>query len=63
MIDPDEAHGFCFVDIYHHKTTAPNATFKLSSLDDGFWYSFFREQYEKLWQSCRVEEFARVKEQ
>ncbi|RWX50285.1 hypothetical protein VU00_11063 [Candidatus Electrothrix marina] len=57
MIEPNESHGFIFVDIYHHKSTAPNATFKLRSAVDGSWYEFFKEQYEKLWQSCRIEDF------
>jgi len=56
MIEPYEPQGVSFVDIYHHKTTAPNATFKLSASKDAFWYNFFREQFEILWQSCRVEE-------
>lgn len=56
MIEPYEPQGFSFVDIYHHKTTAPNATFKLSASKDAFWYNFFREQFEILWQSCKVEE-------
>jgi len=55
MIDPNENHGFCYVDIYHHKSTAPNATFKLEAPNDPTWYAFFREQYETLWDSCRVD--------
>ncbi len=54
MIDPYESHGFCFTDIYHHKTTAPNAKFRLSASDDPFWFEFYRKQYEYLWESCRI---------
>jgi hypothetical protein len=55
IIHPDEAHAECFVEIYHHRSMAPNATFKLDPANDSFWYKFFKEQYEMLWQSCRFE--------
>lgn len=54
MIDPDEPHGFCFVELYHHKSAEPNPVFELRASDDPYWYSFFRRQYEILWNSCRV---------
>ncbi len=57
IIDPDESNGLCFVEIYHHRSAAPNATFELQASDDVFWYKFFKDQFEKLWQSCRKEEF------
>lgn len=56
FIDPYESHGFCIVDIYHHKSTAPNASFRLSAANDPFWYNFYREQFESAWQSCKKKE-------
>lgn len=55
VIDPDEPHGFCFVEIYHHRSAEPKAAFELRASDDPFWYGFFRRQFEILWNSCRVE--------
>lgn len=59
FIDPYEPHGFCIVDIYHHKSTAPNASFRLSAANDPFWYNFYREQFESAWQSCRKKEWSK----
>jgi hypothetical protein len=57
ITDPDEQHGVCYVEIYHHKSAKPNPTFELSATKDSDWYKFFREQYEILWDSCRVQSF------
>ena len=57
IADPDEQHGVCYVEIYHHKSAKPNPTFELSATKDSDWYKFFREQYEILWDSCRVQSF------
>ena len=55
MINPDdELKGICFLEIYHHKSAEPNPTFILTASEDTFWYKFFRNQFEILWQSCRV---------
>lgn len=53
MTDPDERHGFCFVELYHHKSPKTNPFFELRASEDQDWYTFFREQYELLWNSCR----------
>lgn len=55
MIDPDQPHGFCFVELYHHKSAEPNPTFEVRASDDPHWYRFFRQQFEILWSSCRIE--------
>ena len=60
IVDPKNAHGVCFVEIYHHKSMAPNATFKLSSEDDGYWFDFFIKQFDKLWETCRIEDFVEL---
>lgn len=57
MIEPDEQSGSCFVELYHHKSAKPNPTFFLRCSSDPDWYRFFREQFEVLWESCRVEVF------
>lgn len=56
LVDSSEPNGFNYVDIYHHKSTAPNAAFKLSASTDPVWFAFFKQQFEILWKSCRVEE-------
>ncbi len=56
IIDPDQPNGFCSVELYHHRTTEPNATFDLTASEDPFWYRFFRQQYDILWNTCRVKE-------
>lgn len=55
MIDPDEPHGVCFVELYHHKSAEPNPVFELRASEDAYWYDFFRNQFEILWNSCRLE--------
>ncbi len=59
MIDPYEAFGFAYVEIYHHKSVEFNATFELKAADDPQWYDFFRRQYEVLWGDCRTKQFPR----
>jgi hypothetical protein len=59
MIDPDDPHGFCFVEIYHHKSVESNPTFELRAADDPYWHSFFRRQYDILWRSCRIEQLSK----
>ena len=62
MLDPQQPHGICWVEIYHHRTTEPTANFMLESSEDQFWYSFFRQQYEVLWEICRVENLTNTDE-
>ena len=58
LIDPDQPQGIGFVEIYPHKHIGPHPTFKVLSSDDPLWFDFFKEQFEKMWQSCRIESFA-----
>jgi hypothetical protein len=53
MIDPNETHAYCQIEIYQHRSVAANPTFDLRRADDGDWFTFFQQQYEILWQSCR----------
>jgi len=55
IIDIDEPHGVCFVEIYHHESAEPNPVFEVEASDDAYWYGFFRHQYEAMWKSCRIE--------
>ena len=34
LVDPEEAHGICFVEIYQHKSAEPHPTFELRAMDD-----------------------------
>jgi len=57
IVDPDEQNGHCFIEMYHHESAKPNPTFELSRTDDSEWFQFFKEQFETMWKSCRVENF------
>ncbi len=57
IVDPDEPNGRCIVEMYHHESAKPNPTFELSRVDDPEWFIFFREQFDTMWRSCRVESF------
>lgn len=54
LIDQDQTHGRCFVEIYHHRSSAKNPTFEVNAADDPHWYKYFSEQTEILWESCRT---------
>ena len=55
VIDQDQPHGSCFVEIYHHRTSAKNPTFEINVADDPHWFNYFSEQAEILWESCRTQ--------
>lgn len=52
LIDPDEPQGQIIVEIYHHRSSELNPTFRLRASQDTYWYSFFRHQFELFWKSC-----------
>jgi hypothetical protein len=55
MLDPDQPHGICYVEIYHHRSAEPSPAFTLRAADDPLWFEFFRKQFGLLWEACRVE--------
>lgn len=54
MVDPDQAHGICFVEMYQHRSAKPHPTFELRASDDQYWFKYFQEQFDRMWESCRV---------
>jgi hypothetical protein len=52
-IDPAEAGGVIYVEIYRHKSLEENAMFKLERERDQRWYAYFLRQYTVLWESAR----------
>ena len=52
-IDPTEADGVIYVEIYRHKSLEENAEFKLERECDQRWYEYFLRQYNVLWESAR----------
>jgi hypothetical protein len=52
-IDPAEADGVIYVDIYRHKSLEDNPIFKLERQCDQRWYDYFLRQYDVLWESAR----------
>ena len=53
LIDPKEANGRIYVEIYQHKSLEPNPSFILEAQRDEKWYRFFLHQFEVLWSSSR----------
>ncbi len=60
IIDPYAEHGVIIVEIYHHQSADDNPTFTLYADRDGEWYKFFLQQFNTMWDSCRVEEFGQT---
>jgi hypothetical protein len=52
-IDPAEADGVIYVEVYRHKSLGENALFKLEHERDQRWYDYFLRQYTALWESAR----------
>jgi hypothetical protein len=63
IVEPDDPNGHCFVELYQHESAKPNPTFEVSRSDDPEWFQFFKEQFDTMWQSCRVESFANTSRQ
>lgn len=63
MVDPDKQNAQCVVEMYHHESAKPNPTFELLRSDDTKWFGFFKEQFDIMWKSCRVETFSNSSEQ
>jgi hypothetical protein len=53
LINPKEANGKIYVEIYQHKSLEPNPLFILEAQRDEKWYRFFLQQFEVLWSSSR----------
>lgn len=41
LIDPDQAHRVCFVELYQHRSAEPHPTFEVRATDDPYWFKFF----------------------
>jgi hypothetical protein len=52
LIDPAEAHGRIYVEIYQHRTLEHCPKFSLRADRDGPWYQHFARQFETLWDSA-----------
>lgn len=61
LIDPDQAHGVCFVELYQHRSAEPHPTFEVRATDDPYWFKFFQGQFDRLWESCRHKTFETMK--
>lgn len=61
LIDPDQSHGTCFVELYQHRSAEPHPTFEVRAVDDPYWYKFFQGQFDRLWESCRYKTFETAK--
>jgi len=59
MVDPDTDHGVIVVELYHHRSSDDNPTFELRPGRDDEWYKFFRQQFDLMWESCRIEDLPR----
>jgi hypothetical protein len=56
LVDATKPTGKCIVEMYHHKSSdKANPKFILEAVKDKEWFEFFAGQFEKLWDSCRIE--------
>ena len=55
LIDPDKPNGQIHIKMYHHRTPHRAPTFSLYADKDSYWYEFFRQQFDLLWDSCEQE--------
>jgi hypothetical protein len=62
FVDPAKQNAHCVVEIYHHESAKPNPTFALSRTEDSEWFQFFKEQFETMWESCRIVNFENTPE-
>ncbi len=53
LIDPDQADGTIYVEVYPHRTLEQNPVFALDARRDSRWYQVFRRQFQVLWDSAR----------
>jgi hypothetical protein len=54
MVDPDEVSGRIHVDIYSHRTAAPEPVLALSPHREPRWYGHFRREFDRIWEHGRV---------
>ncbi len=54
LIDYNRSHATCYVELYHHRSAMANPTFILKAKEDPNWYQFFQNQFETMWNMCRV---------
>jgi hypothetical protein len=59
IVDPDQPHAVCYVELYHHRSVEAHPAFVVRKTSDPLWYDYFSRQYEALWESCRVERLPR----
>lgn len=57
LADPHDSDGVCIVKIYPHLTDAQEPVLTLRRTTDPYWYPFFVNQFESLWEKCRVERY------
>lgn len=53
VIDPDEPYGKIIVEMYPHHSDAFAPTFELDAIRDRHWYTYFRAQFDAVWERTR----------
>ena len=53
--DPLAENGAAFVEIYHHNSRKSTPDFELTASRDPYWFEFYKDQFELMWNRCRVE--------
>jgi|CXWL01.1.fsa_nt_gi hypothetical protein len=54
LFDFTSPKGKAFVEIYHHLSVQPSPKFELSIMKDEFSYKLFGEQFELMWNTCKI---------
>jgi hypothetical protein len=56
LINASQPQATIWVSVFHHKLSSPTPKFVVNSSDDPQWFGFFKDQFELLWESCRIEQ-------
>jgi hypothetical protein len=55
LVNPTKKNGYCFVEIYHHKSRDVNPNFFVDPVENKPWFTYFVEQFELIWLSSDEE--------
>lgn len=55
LIERNNGNNDCYTIIYPHKTGHQEPAFKVNNSTDDYWYTFFKQQFDILWESSREE--------
>ncbi|MDH5508354.1 MAG: hypothetical protein OEZ02_14110 [Anaerolineae bacterium] len=54
LVNPKSKSGYCYVEMYHHKSTQTNPNFVIRKNENEKWFYYFVEQFTNVWHSCEL---------